>query len=354
MKANINKSYSGGIVLFAKQPGKTSFSSLFTIKHALETKKVGHTGTLDSFAQGLLVVMVGSHTRLAQIVTSFDKEYEAIIKFGVETDTLDYSGNIVKTKTLPTKKDVEYAVKQHIGDLMQSPPLFSAVHVNGKRASDLARSGKKFEIPKREITVYNAEIIELTYKDNIDISDVQNKLVEYAHVKFHVSKGTYIRCLARDIGIKAGSCAHLIGLLRTSVGSFNLNNAAGASLLAPFNIQTVCKNLIKTETNYYEKELQEEVQKKITYMDTNLAKECGFIPITLTEKSKDDFFNGKPLKFDYFLNPLDIKKNINNKLPNTVRFAVFSECKVFVGVIESVCNKKTNKTNLVYSFVIAH
>ncbi len=134
----------GGIVLFAKLPGKTSFSSLYTIKHALHTKKVGHTGTLDSFAQGLLVVMTGSHTRLAQRVTAFDKKYEAIIQFGSETDTLDLFGKVIKTKELPTKNNVIKAVEKFCGDLMQSPPSFSAVHVNGKRASDLARAGKVF------------------------------------------------------------------------------------------------------------------------------------------------------------------------------------------------------------------
>ena len=149
-----------GIVLLAKKPGLTSFSSLHSIKKALGTSKVGHTGTLDSFAQGLLVVCTGRLTRLAGNITEFDKSYEAVIKFGEETDTLEYTGNIIKTAPLPTLEVLKEAISKYTGNIMQSPPSFSAVHVNGKRASDLAREGKAVELPPRPVTIFNAEIKE--------------------------------------------------------------------------------------------------------------------------------------------------------------------------------------------------
>ena len=116
-----------GIVLYAKSAGQTSFSSLFTIKHALGTKKVGHTGTLDSFAQGLLIVCTGALTRLVSHITAFDKVYESIICFGKETDTLEPSGKIVKETELPTIKQVFNAIENFKGKLNQIPPAFSAI-----------------------------------------------------------------------------------------------------------------------------------------------------------------------------------------------------------------------------------
>ena len=114
-KQNSNAS---GIVLYAKQPGCTSFSSLFTIKKALNTTKVGHTGTLDSFAEGLLVVCVGNHTRLAGKITGFSKRYEAIIAFGTETDTLEYTGNPINQTNLPTLKNLQKALENFTGDIL--------------------------------------------------------------------------------------------------------------------------------------------------------------------------------------------------------------------------------------------
>ena len=218
------------IVLFAKQPGKTSFSSLFTIKHALNTNKVGHTGTLDSFAQGLLVVCAGHLTRLAGKITEFDKSYKAVISFGKETDTLECTGKLIRTAPLPTKEAVKEAVKFFTGPYMQKPPAFSAIHVDGKRASDAVRSGQSVDIPARKITVFSSEIKEFLMEEGF----VKSVLVD-----FHVSKGTYIRSLARDIAERCGSAGYLSGLFRTKVGNFCVEDAAGFSLLEEFNIENV-------------------------------------------------------------------------------------------------------------------
>ena len=281
------------LVLLAKQPGRTSFSSLFSVKHALGTKKVGHTGTLDSFAEGLLVVCTGALTRIASRITAFDKEYEAIIAFGSETDTLDPYGAAVRTAPLPSKEsfiDAFNAFNAFKGELMQKPPAFSALHVDGQRASDLARKGVEVDVPERKIIVYSSSIKEIQEKDGF---------VEYAHVVFHVSKGTYIRSLARDIASACGSAAHLIGLRRTKVGSFRLEDAAGYELLEPFTIKNI-QNVQNNQEHQKEQFIQSEIIKKLCFMTPELAFECGFTPVFLKGAFKDHFFHGKPLSEKIF------------------------------------------------------
>ncbi|MFC2479007.1 MAG: tRNA pseudouridine(55) synthase TruB [Treponema socranskii subsp. buccale] len=290
----------GGIVLFAKRPGVTSFSSLFSIKRALGTKKVGHTGTLDSFASGLLVVCTGSLTRIASYITSFNKTYDAVIEFGVETDTLEYTGKIVKTAPLPKKDDVLSAIKQYTGGILQTPPLFSALHINGERASDIARSGRSAEMPSRPVTVYASEAEEFLFEAGDRVKAVR--------VRFSVSKGTYIRSLARDIGSYCKSAAHLAGLRRLSVGSFRLEDAAGFSSLAPFTLQSVyqtisdmqktqsaCKADASEHTLHSGEDVQSEVREKMQTMTALLAAECGFGTAHIFPEYEDDFKHGRPL-----------------------------------------------------------
>ena len=319
-------STASGIVLYAKHPGCTSFSSLFSIKKALNTTKVGHTGTLDSFAEGLLVVCVGSHTRLAGKITGFSKRYQAIVAFGTETDTLEYTGNPTNQTKYPTLQELKASVKNFTGEIMQAPPAFSAVHVDGKRASDLARDGKTFEIPKRPVTVFEAEILDVIFEDEA------NQIVKYAKIDFFVSKGTYIRCLARDIAKDCGSSAHLIGLLRTEVGSFSLNDAVGKSLLKEFTIENAIKNAEKYKNQSDEKfqfdmetenQIRIEIQNSLKKMDRNLAKECDFYPITIKNEYEEDFFTGKFLKSKCFSEEI---------LPEN-RYAVFTENGDFCGEV---------------------
>ena len=295
----------GGIVLFAKRPGLTSFSSLFSIKRALATKKVGHTGTLDSFASGLLVVCIGSLTRLASYITSFNKIYDAVIEFGVETDTLEYTGKIIKTAPLPKKDDVLSAIKHYTGDILQTPPLFSALHINGERASDIARSGRSAEMPSRPVTVYASEAEEFLFEDG---------RVKAVRVRFSVSKGTYIRSLARDIGSYCKSAAHLAGLRRLSVGSFRLEDAAGFSSLAPFTIQSVYETISDMQkiqsasykadasehTSHSGEDIQSEVREKMQTMTESLAAECGFGTAHIFPEYEDDFKHGRPLSSSMF------------------------------------------------------
>ena len=334
-----------GIVLLAKEAGLTSFAALNNVKKSLNTGKVGHTGTLDSFAQGLLVVCTGRLTKLAGQITEFDKSYSAVIKFGQETDTLEFTGQTVKNAPLPSLEALKKALTGFTGDLLQSPPAYSAIHVDGQRASDLARKGIEVEIPKRKITVFSAQLMEAEC-----LPGTENVL--YARINFSVSKGTYIRCLARDIGAACGSAAHLTGLLRTKVGNFNLKDAAGFSFLKEFTISSVKKNVeeyfSKNEAEIKkgpyipsEKDLliQEEIRQKIQGFSEETSLLCGFENVYLKNEScLSDFQNGKKLLFSMFTGYISCDREKT--------LAAFYE-KSFSGLIEALPSKK-----LKYKFVI--
>ncbi|MGP1587796.1 MAG: tRNA pseudouridine(55) synthase TruB [Treponemataceae bacterium] len=358
----MSESSKSGIVLLAKQSGQTSFSSLNAIKKALGTKKVGHTGTLDSFAQGLLVVCVGSLTRLVSHITAFDKIYESVIRFGAETDTLDPFGNIIKTAELPCLQTLFTSVQKFTGDIMQLPPLYSAIHVNGERSSDLARQGKIVKLQERPVSIFESKIIQLMFDDgkifdcaaseNFDLKKFFDKRVKYAKIRFFVSKGTYIRCLARDIGKDCGSAAFLAGLLRTQVSCFKLEDACGFELLEEFNIQNVIKNNLqensKNKKNLEDKKnlsvcfsdfdyLKEKISQNLISMTPSLAFLCGLKTVFLKKEFEFDFFNGKFLKAAMFK---------NCKFEDDLEYAVFSEKDIFAGVI------KCENGKLSYSYVI--
>ena len=329
-----NSEAPSGIVLLAKVPGATSFSSLSSIKKALSTSKVGHTGTLDSFADGLLVVLVGKLTRLVPHITGFDKTYLALIEFGKETDTLDPTGQVIRTGQIPTRAQVEAVLPQFKGEIDQVPPVYSAIHVGGgKRASELARQGKSAEIPARKITVYDIKLL-----------DFQDK---YALVEVSCSKGTYIRALARDIAAACSSCAHLAALRRTRVGPFELKDGAGTEDLGEFSISALTRKAAASETEEESEDSSRsasaffpKIRQSLRDMDENLARFCGFIPVRLSELGANTYANGRPLKKSHFYYPAGTKIGENAQL------AVFYPQGAFAGVVEK------NKGRLNYGFVI--
>ena len=207
----MTKAQHHGLLLLDKKPGVSSFDSLFSVKRAFATGKAGHTGTLDKFASGLLAVLVGKGVKLASLFRESVKEYTGIIRFGSETDTLDPEGAVIARSPVPSRKEIEAALGGFRGCIMQAPPEFSALHVGGRRAYELAREGKSFEMAKRQITVHALELTSYAPPD--------------ASVFARVSSGTYIRSLARDIALAAGSRAHLFSLRRTAVGEFRLEDA---------------------------------------------------------------------------------------------------------------------------------
>ncbi len=201
----------GGIIFLHKKQGVTSFQALGRIKKVLNTRKVGHTGTLDKFAEGLLILLTGKLTRLNALITGLDKEYEALIRFGKETATLDPEGEVVAEAAVPSIEDLEAVLGSFKGTVQQVPPAYSAIHIDGKRAHELVRSGKEVEMPSREITIYDLEIL------SYDAPDLR--------LRVHCSKGTYIRSLARDLGLACGSRGYVQELVRTAVGPFSLESA---------------------------------------------------------------------------------------------------------------------------------
>ncbi|MDR1899654.1 MAG: tRNA pseudouridine(55) synthase TruB [Treponema sp.] len=195
-----------GILFLDKRPGVTSFEALRGIKKALGTGKVGHTGTLDKFAGGLLVVLTGRALKLSPWFTHCDKRYEGTIRFGAETDTLDNGGRITAEAPVPPSAAVEEALSRFRGGILQVPPAYSALHIGGRRASELAREGRPPEMRARPVHIYSLEL--LSWEP------------PHARIGVHCSGGVYIRSLARDIALAAGSRGHLAALTRTAVAGF--------------------------------------------------------------------------------------------------------------------------------------
>jgi tRNA pseudouridine55 synthase len=207
-----------GILIINKPAGITSHDVVWRARKILDGERTGHTGTLDPFATGVITVLVGRATRLAQFLDKDTKEYEAIIKFGFETTTGDKTG---KPKSVPNpdlqviKEDVEDVLSEFKGEIEQMPPMFSAKKVKGKKLYELARQGIEIERKPIKVTIYEIEMSGTEQKlDNTEVA-----------IRVVCSAGTYIRTLAEDIGKKIGIGAHLAELNRTRSGNFELSKA---------------------------------------------------------------------------------------------------------------------------------
>ncbi len=193
-------------MLLDKPEGSSSFQCLGRIKRVLGTRRVGHVGTLDPFAGGLLGVVTGRATRLAGLLSGLDKRYLATIRFGLETDTLDPEGAVVGEAPVPDLEAIRRVLPAMIGRLRQRPPAYSAVHVAGQRAYALARRGQAPLLPLREVTVTAAELIDWQPPD--------------LTLELRCGAGTYVRSWARDLGVAALSRAYVAQLRRLSIGPF--------------------------------------------------------------------------------------------------------------------------------------
>lgn len=202
-----------GIVVVNKPKGWSSFDVVKKIKRLFNTSKVGHLGTLDPMAEGVLPVAIGKATKLFDLYLKKQKVYIAEMEFGYETDTLDAEGEIIQTtNNIPTPEQLTETLTEFIGKTMQTPPKYSAVKINGKRAYLLARENKEFEIGSKEITISSLELLEL-------ISPTKFKIA------INCGAGTYIRSLVRDIAYKLGSVATMTKLVRVQSGNFSINDA---------------------------------------------------------------------------------------------------------------------------------
>ncbi len=271
-----------GIILINKNPGFTSSDTVRMAARRLKAGKAGHTGTLDRFASGLLVCVTGSYTRLANYLTDQDKEYEAVIEFGKETSTLDPEGEVVSEGSVPDLPVIESVLPAFRGEILQRPPAYSAVHIDGKRAYKRAAAGEEMVMPERSICI-----------DSFDILDWN---APYLTARIACSKGTYIRSLARDLAVAAGSRASLSELRRTRVGTSLVENAVNP------------------------KELNGD-----TPLDTNresMERILGLKGVTVLQDFARDFLNGKTIESSMF-----------QEVPDMDDLICFDEGGRFLGVL---------------------
>src|SRR6266566_9197145 len=207
-----------GLLLVDKPAGMTSHDVVQHVRRVYGERSIGHLGTLDPFATGLLVLLLGRATRLATFIEAEPKVYQATIKFGEETDTDDATGTVIRTAAVPREADLRSAVKSLTGTISQVPPAYSAKSVDGTRAYDAARRGTPLDIAAVDVVVHSWDVRDFR-------GDTLSAVVT-------CSSGTYIRALARDLGRLTSSAAHLGALRRTRVGEFDVRDAATLEILS--------------------------------------------------------------------------------------------------------------------------
>jgi tRNA pseudouridine55 synthase len=216
-----------GILNVLKPPGMTSHDVIGYLRRVLQTKKIGHTGTLDPDAAGVLPVFIGSATRLLEYSGEETKSYRVELRFGIKTDTADDSGNAIETSTVyrPSSKELETVLSKFTGSLMQIPPMYSAVRHDGKKLYQLARAGLTIEREPRPIAIYKLDIV---YQED-----------DYLVLDVECSKGTFIRTLCEDIAAALGMCGTVSFLLRTRSGKFTVSEAKTLEEIAESPIEHI-------------------------------------------------------------------------------------------------------------------
>lgn len=201
-----------GLLLVNKDKNMTSRDVINKLNHIFSMKKIGHTGTLDPLATGVMVCLFGKYTKLVDLITSYNKEYIAEIKLGIKTDTLDITGNVIETQNVKvTNEDILKVFDNFPKEYMQEVPIYSAVKINGKKLYEYARNKETIELPKRKVNIYNLELISFN-KDIITF-------------KVKVSKGTYIRSLINDLCEKLNTIGTMNNLIRTKQGNFDIKDS---------------------------------------------------------------------------------------------------------------------------------
>lgn len=276
-----------GILVVNKPAGYTSRDVVNLLNKKFGTKKIGHTGTLDPLATGVLVVCLGKYTKLVDKITCYDKEYIATIKLGISTDTLDITGEVLEESenVCVDNRVLMHTLNSFLGRSMQEVPKYSAVKIHGKKLYEYARNGEKIELPKREIEISEIELLE-------------NKLGE---IKFRVvvSKGTYIRSLICDICMQLGVLGTMSSLTRTRQGMFTLDDA--------YDLQEIENNEYKLLTvedifDYPKYELnQEEYFKAKNGVPLKIRKEDCFLLLSYQEKVIAIYQNVDDIYKPYFM-----------------------------------------------------
>lgn len=276
-----------GIMLFFKEKGITSFRAINQIKKILNLKKIGHAGTLDLNAEGLLVVALGRATKLLKYFLKKDKSYTAVISFGTQTSTDDSLGEVINRYSGEIDfLKIQDALKKIRGKIEQVPPVFSNVHINGQRAYKLALKKEKINLKSKSVEIYN-------YK----IESFKNSMLT---ITIDCSSGTYIRAIARDIGNITGYYAHLFSLRRIKIGDFNLNDAYSINDIKAGNFKIISAFCALTD----------------------------FIPLEIEPKFKESVRNGISFSFswlkdkDFVFNEDNYYKiHLNNQLLAVVKYS---------------------------------
>ena len=271
-----------GILVINKEKGYTSRDVVNKVSKILGTKKVGHTGTLDPLATGVLVLCIGKALKVVELLMDHDKEYIAKFKLGIDTDTLDITGKVLNTcNKKVTKEDLLNALNKFQGLIKQEVPKYSAVKVNGKKLYEYARNNIEVKLPIKEVNIYKLELLDYN-EDNMEVT-----------IACRVSKGTYIRSLIRDIGNSLDTYATMTELERTKLGTYDINNSYTLSDIEKGNYK-----LLDVEDIYSENQ-------KMIIDDENLLRKIknGMV--------LDKFYDGKNKML------LDKNKNL---------IAIYTEC----------------------------
>ncbi len=240
-----------GVLVVYKPSGMTSRDVVNQVGKVLHTKKIGHTGTLDPMASGVLVLCVGKATKLVELLTATEKEYVAQVTLGMKTDTLDITGTVLEKEDFSvTELQVKNVLSSMIGTYEQEVPLYSAIHVNGKKLYEYARNGEEVELPKKEVTISKLDLIEMNGKDLFSFCTT-------------VSKGTYIRSLVRDIAFRLGTIGVMSKLERTKQGNFLLSDAYTLEQIE--NGDFVLLSLLEVLKDYRTIVVDKELERKIKY-----------------------------------------------------------------------------------------
>lgn len=233
-----------GIIIINKPKGCTSHDVVYRIKK-IYGEKIGHTGTLDPNATGVLPILIGNGTKLSKYLINHDKTYIATIQLGIKTDTADSEGTQIETKPVLEKmlesKEIEKVLQSFKGNQVQTPPIYSAIKVKGKKLYEYARSGQQVEIPRRNVTIYSINLLNIDKKNNQIIIEVK------------CSKGTYIRSLCEDIAVKLETVGYMKELNRTQVGVFYIEKSITLDDLN-IDIERINEHLITMEELLFDNE----------------------------------------------------------------------------------------------------
>lgn len=280
-----------GIINVYKEKGYTSHDVVAKLRGILKQKKIGHTGTLDPQAEGVLTVCLGTGTKLVDMLTDKDKEYEALLLLGVTTDTQDTTGMVLQERPVTvSEEEVKKAIQSFVGEYDQIPPMYSAIKVDGKKLYELAREGKEIERKARRVNILSVRIL------SIELPRVR--------VRVECSKGTYIRTLCHDIGEKLGCGGCMQELIRTRAGSFGLEQAMTLS-----EIEKRCD--------------EDRLLERIVRVEDAL---CSYLPCVMKPEADRHVYNGNPFGKDEIQG--------ETQMPADIPVRVYDSKKQFIAIYE--------------------